>query len=306
MFLSRVALWRVQLDQRGRKSAPQARHAVEITLRSHTSGFKSWRSHQTSMLTWHHGAMRELVYLSQSKLQQFTFERPRRWRGRAQVEGEIGVPGLGAVKVAPAVASKDTRPLVDLEKVISSLESSSRAAQWFADERAQAGQWVRFTAPLSYTTFNGAVLFLDNDRPTPAYPTGGALRLMLHGSREHLVGTSQDLSVEAVARHHYLSNATVSRLLRSLHSYLAATQRESDADGIHSPQSGGEPALPPMLERLVVLLGSYLHLEYTVAWMAGYARVTAVVPVGPNNCIMLATPLFVEYTPSPASSVEGP
>lgn len=250
--------------------------------------------------------MRELVYLSQSKLQQFTFEPPRRWRGRAQVEGEISVPGLGAVKVTPAAAGQDTRPVADLEKVVSSLESSGRAAQWFANERAQVGQWVRFSAPLSYTTVAGAVLFLDGDRRTAAYPTGGALRLMLHGSREHLVGTSQDLSTKAVAEHHYLSHSTVIRLLRNLHSYLAATQGEGDADGFHSSQSGDEPALPSMLERLVVLLGSYLHLKYTVAWMTGYARITAMVPFDRNDRIMLATPLFVEYASPPASSVEGP
>jgi hypothetical protein len=58
-----------------------------------------------------------------------------------------------------------------------------------------------------------------------------------------------------------------------------------------------------MFERLVVLLGPYLHLKYTVAWMAGYARVTAIVPIGRNDRIMLATPLFVEYTQPPASPV---
>lgn len=242
--------------------------------------------------------MRELVYLSQSKLQQFAFGRARRWPGRAQVEGEIGVPGLAAVKVTPAGSVQDPKPAANLEKVVSWLESSGRAAQRFADEPVQAGQWVKFSAPLSYTTIDGAVFFLDSDQPTPVYPTGGTVRLMLHGSREHLVGSSPSLTRGEVARYLGLSGSTVFRLLRALD--LAAAQEEGGADGSDSPQSGQALALPLALKRLTRYLGAYLHLEYTAAWMAGYARVTAVVPDGQDNRIVLATPLSVEYTPPPA------
>jgi uncharacterized protein DUF7019 len=115
----------------------------------------------------HNGSVRELVYLSEAKLKQFVAGRPGRLRGRAQVEGELKVPGIGALRASSMAPDKNVGVVAELEKVTSALEKSDRAATWFADNDVQPGQWVHFDLPLCYTTIadRGArvVVFLGSD-----------------------------------------------------------------------------------------------------------------------------------------------
>jgi hypothetical protein len=108
--------------------------------------------------------MRELIYLSESKLRQFRPERGRRFRVR-----EIGVPGIGQVGVDPPVDSH-------LDDVVDHL---SGIARWYTEDDLATGDWVQFETSLGYTTFEALVLFAE--------PPGDR-RLVLHGSVMHLLG----------------------------------------------------------------------------------------------------------------------
>lgn len=124
--------------------------------------------------------VRELVYLSKRKLRQFDLGW---WRDlRARVKATIKPPGI-ELTVETDVRRSD---LAVLDAVIAALERSDRAPVWFTED-VQPGQWVRFEAPMSYTTIGTAIVFLDVDEQSQAYPSGGQVRLMLHGSAVHLV-----------------------------------------------------------------------------------------------------------------------
>jgi hypothetical protein len=278
----------------------------------------------------HHEFVRELVYLSERKLRQFMIEKPRRWVSRPPVEGEVKFPGLGGVKVGPTAPTGDDGVIPDLARVISALESSDRAAGWFADDAVQPGQWVYFEAPLCYTPLSDryaplsdghqprAVVFLDHGEPTASYPTGGAIRLLMHGSAEHLLGgavvspASQDDGRTDGSRNpsRYTELRTFARLLYQLNRRdqlnlrVPSSDAEPDLDRMTAPYSTRyrlEMQVPPVVE----LLDHLLEPRLTAAWMAGHARVTAVLPLpsgqGPDPLAVIATPLYVEYVSPPSN-----
>lgn len=249
----------------------------------------------------HHDSMRELVYLSERKLQQFILGRPRRWRGRTQVEGELKVPGIGGVKLGPVAPDQSEKATPDLEKVISALENSDRAAKWFADDNVQPGQWVHFDVPLCYTPLSDghgvrAVVFLGSDEPTKDHPADGTTRLLLHGSAEHLLGGTVESSASRDSSRNptrYTEIRLFARLLYRLNRSSASSDGEPDAEGMNL--LGGK-ILEMEVPQVIQLLDDLLEPRLTAAWMAGYARVTAVLH-DENSTTVLATPLYVEYAP---------
>jgi hypothetical protein len=148
--------------------------------------------------------VRELVYLSKRKLRHFDLSRrrgPRAWVN--QVKATIKAFGIGELTIETAIRQGN---LPTSDAVITALKRGDRAPVSFT-ANVQTGQWVQFEAPLSYTTIGKAIVFLDVDEQSAAYPSGGEVRLILHGSAEHLVGndppprTSVDeLSEQASAR----------------------------------------------------------------------------------------------------------
>jgi Family of unknown function (DUF7019) len=244
----------------------------------------------------HHYFMRELVYVSEGKLKQFMIGKSSAWRNSVRVEGDVKIPGIGGVKVGPADLAQDKRTGFDLNRVIAELESSNRAARWFADEESRPGQWVYFEAPLGYMAIGGLVIFVDCGKPADNYPTGGAIRLLLHGSRVHLIGSAPPLA-EAVKRG-YIGRSAFHMMMRDLNRYLAA--EEAKLDAVATRASDAE-SLPFKIERLIDRLDLALDLEHTSAWMAGYARITAIPPPSLDRRFVIATPLYVEYISEPAS-----
>jgi hypothetical protein len=85
-------------------------------------------------------------------------------------------------------------------------------------------------------------------------------------------------------------------LLYRLNRHTTSSDSESGADGLdlHSGRflEGG-------VHEVLELLEDALAPRLTAAWMAGYARVTAVLP-GESFVTLLATPLYVENAPQPA------
>jgi hypothetical protein len=237
----------------------------------------------------HDGGVRELVYLSQSKLQQFAAGQPPRWGSRAEVEADLKVPGVGGIKVRPKDDGGGRASGADLDKVITALESTDRASRWFTDD-VQPGQWIQFEAPLSYTTKGTAVIFLDLDRPTAAYPTGGTIRLLLYGSREHLLGdSSRRITGRELAKAAGVSFEPVQHLLRHV---------AEEAPSGDTVKWRYRPVRLDLLHMIVHVLSDHLELPHTAAWMAGHARVTAVSVASPAR-IVVATPLYVQYVSAP-------
>jgi hypothetical protein len=116
--------------------------------------------------------MRELVYLSQRKLNLFQDDSRRRFT----VRGEAGIPGVGHVSVESSAA--DSR----LDDVIDHLSGSAR---WYQEDDLTPGEWVQFEATLGYTVYEApSPILLFAEVP-------GARRLLLHGSPEHLSGMAQ-------------------------------------------------------------------------------------------------------------------
>jgi hypothetical protein len=180
--------------------------------------------------------------------------------------------------------------------VIADLEKSDRAPTWFTADGVQPGEWVHFEAPMSYAAVGDGVFFLDLDQST-TYPTGGAVRLMPHGSLEHLTGTAPRASTRELAHDLGMSASTIRRLFDSLEQHLADSDEQVGKDRERRRAPGFQRA---RFLLVVEKLGEQLELEYTAAWMAGYARVTAVFAFGAERRIVLATPLYVEYVSQPS------
>jgi hypothetical protein len=265
----------------------------------------------------HHEFVRELVYLSERKLRQFMIGKPRRWGSRPSIEGEVKFPGVGGVKVGSAAPAGGDEVIPDLVRVISALETSDRAAGWFADDAVQPGQWVYFEAPLCYAplsdgTLPEAVVFLDHGEPTASYPTGGAIRLLMHGSAEHLLGAavtspaSEDDDRTDGSRNpsRYTDLRMFARLLYRLNRHSPSSDAEPDLDRMTAPYST-RYRLEMQVPRVVELLDDLLEPQLTAAWMAGHARVTAILPLpsghDPDPVAVIATPLYVEYVSPPSN-----
>ncbi len=216
-------------------------------------------------------------------------------------------PGFGGVKVSPAAPGQEATPAPDLDTVISALDSSDRAAKWFADDDVRPGDWVHFEAPISYTQAWFSVIFVDLDQPTESYPTGGAVRLMLHGSDKHIVGNwAERENYDSAAGD--LPEPTGSELLRvwmllkkfdDVYTDDAGQERSDSAGLPELFSSEGDDPITERFGRVLDALSKRLALRQTAAWMAGYARVTAVLAHATDRRIITATPLYVEYVSEP-------
>lgn len=146
--------------------------------------------------------MRELVYLSQRKLQMFVSGDSKRWLSRVRLDGNLGIPGLGNIKVARE-SSPDDPPILD--RVIANLERSERASQWYEDDGVYPGQWISFEAPLNYRVMNekrfrGMLVFID-------LPDRSSSRLLLHGSSSNLLGTPPNEVNPDLRRHEIVTHS---------------------------------------------------------------------------------------------------
>lgn len=247
------------------------------------------RAEAASLPARHHGLMRELIYVSQAKLRQLVPDLPGRSGRLRDVEGEVKTP-LGGFKVGKA--ARETGP--GLARVVAALEASPRAPKWFADPEVRPGQWVHFEAPLSYAVTGSVTFFLDSTTPSTAYPTGGRLRLLLHGSEEHLVGAPPMVGFD---RSYGPLGSRWNYVIETLNAHEQVT--EETAFDVDRRDASGPP------QRLMVMVNRVseaMQTEFTAAWMGGYARVTALYPRG-QGAMLAATPLYVEYIDPPENPV---
>jgi signal transduction histidine kinase len=237
--------------------------------------------------------MREMIYLSERKLNQFLPNgKPKRYRFRRELQVGFQTP-LGSVNVGRIPPFADDTLPERLQRVVEHLAPNSR---WFQSTEVVTGQWISFYARMKYTVFGNTpstamAVFIDEDR--------AQTRLLLHGSPQHLlIGPA----------------ATPNR----------QDQWWNASDG--SPVFDGMPELVPMLfelgetsadlrreglrrdslnQELQALVRLLDHeLRAPAEWMAGYARVTAQDPAvdRARRWTVVATPLFVERVPPPDES----
>ncbi|GGV15163.1 SAVMC3_10250 family protein [Streptomyces spectabilis] len=244
--------------------------------------------------------MRELVYLSDRKLRQFMPER-RRSLGRRGWQVTTPVGGVGIEAGAPdAEREREKR----LRRIVDHVSVSAR---WFTEPEVRAGAWVEFEAPLNYRALNGAapgmVLFFDPATAVEGYESGGALRLVLHGSVAHLAGDLEPTVAEppALAERGWdggISSCGPSWVQLATHAATLlgalAVQPSAASEPGHAPDS--PLTLAEGTRQVLAALDGQLPAE-TAAWMHGHARVTAAVPApgGERVRYLVATPLYVEY-----------
>jgi hypothetical protein len=275
--------------------------------------------------------MHELIYLSESKIAQFASSEGR-WRRRPR-KYKLGLD----VSIAKAEfeSDGDTSDSIDKRtwRVVDNIRKSTK---WYTEDRIQSGQWIDFEVRMHYYLMDevrrhnesgefrqsiylpSAVLFLDfagdcNDTP----------RLLLHGSISHVLeGRSSPPPVPAS-----MPVTTINLASRSSYTTILASQAHFFTNHIEDAArthlfATDEAFQFPMgeltrgergVESLGVGLTEAIHrldrlsTEQTVSWMAGLARVTAVVDGLERDTVPLvaATPLFVERVPPPDTDQGG-
>lgn len=240
--------------------------------------------------------MRELVYLSLRKLSQFQPERPR-GRLLRRITGVGAKAPLSMGEINLTLAGTDTQSIPHLDEVLKELDKRRRGVQWYEDEAVRVGDWVQFEAHMNYAvvsephlTDGAPLLFWEPKRDhSDGGSTGQPNVLLLHASPDGLVGNPAGVTGGIAG-----SMSGVSQLVRAL-------ERLSCSD----EPLGAESRLDN--RTWVYVLANIIrkldrdYPSFTASWLAGYARITGIIPPGENyrSSYMLATPLYVERASEP-------
>lgn len=250
--------------------------------------------------------LRDVIYLSVGKLQQFLPE-PRRAPRAGAVR--LSTPfGLG-VDVDAQAADGEQGRMRHLRQVQKHLEET---AYWYEEPCLRPGLWVQFEAPMRCVTLRGAyrdlLLFVDSeprsgDSSTPGSGGGGVgCRLLLHGSAQHLLGWTPQLTDgpalnEIVGGGDSVGAVFLTRAGQVVEVLSPAGDPGADAPADAASASPLAPALSAegIRDLLRALDAGHGGID-TAAPMTGYARVTALLPEqdGVPRCLV-ASPLTVEY-----------
>ncbi|MGM9337579.1 SAVMC3_10250 family protein [Streptomyces murinus] len=239
--------------------------------------------------------VREIVYLSESKLRQFV-PAPRR------------VPRTGALRVttplggidmdAPAANAEQgqLRHLHDVSKHVELM------AGWYAQPDLRPGQWVQFEAPLRCVTLGGAhqdlVLFVD---PAGRGRTGSVAdedcRLLMHGSVRHLRGwTPMSVDGPALEVENSASSLGTAFVTRAGQVVEALTRHRDPLPLEQTPSREAVRLHRQGVQELLDALDDEDDSIDTSAMMTGYARVTGLLSsAGATSRCVVASPLVVEY-----------
>ncbi|MFD5085132.1 SAVMC3_10250 family protein [Kitasatospora sp. NPDC058406] len=244
--------------------------------------------------------MREFVYLSETKLSQFRSD-----RSPVPVPGAVGLTTpFGGVEVTargPDAERLRRRKLRQVEKYLAA------QADWFTAPGLRPGRWVRYEAPLRVVTLRGShqdlVLFVDPaPGEDPEYDRESDGRLLLHGSAHHLVGGPPPAVDGPSLGYHPGAETSGGSFVRTVvGEVVRALELELALENGASAGAGGSAALPgPGVRDLLRSLDLTGPEVSTAARVAGYARVTAVLPAtdAVPRCLV-ASPLGVEYHSGP-------
>lgn len=264
--------------------------------------------------------MRELVYLSQRKLETFVLQRRHRWWNRFRAQIDLAIPGVGSLTVE---GDGTDHFQVDIARVIDALERSERSSHWFEDSNISPGMWIHFETQLNWAIldearFKSAVFFLN-------HPHGVGTELLLHGAARHLVGRRPN-EVDLELGYTWVESETgifhtepaspdndrqVAKIGNEL-AMIAADPMTTDPNVESLDLSQREFVEPfpnnyisnqihSVIGRLCLIFGPNAG-----AWMAGFARVTAIVRPQEDHGepgTVVATPLYVEFVSEPKAEI---
>jgi hypothetical protein len=250
-------------------------------------------------------SMRELVYVSDRKLDQFLLGKPRRrWWNKVDFEGETSLGPFGRVKISRATSvGRVHTPTLD--EVIDALNQSDRAPRWYENEKITAGDWIHFEAKLNYRLldherFESVVLFLD-------------VQPLRHGGADHLRGRTLEAWAPELKEYVHRSEESIFEKIAESHWFrdrvraLSEQLHHNSIDFEPSPVAANTKRYgwsSDIMWSIVWSLDTQM-IPATAAWMTGYARVTAIVNgQGWDNArIVVASPLYVEYCSAPDTDV---
>lgn len=274
--------------------------------------------------------MREIVYLSEGKLEQFLPDLRSLWpRPKLAVKAPFAT---AEVNLAPS--ARKLR-LQHFNRIMGHIE---RSAKWFTDPTLTAGEWAAFESPLSYLIASygdekSMLLFATPAAAASLDPSGASVQLLLHGSPRHLVGGapiqipspqgSGKVMVEPPGSTpaEYVNNVSLLMFDLDANSFSMATAQPKgtlpanrlSAKITPGKAAGGKGDFYRGIDYLPVATRDLLHAiearvgTSTAAWMSGYARITAnlagtpMAHEGHPPRYLVASPLYVERTAAPAS-----
>lgn len=247
--------------------------------------------------------MRELVYVSQSKLDRFDDSSMKRLFPRiGKVSTRVRVPFVELASDVEAVLS-DRTVSGKRKRVLKDIQAH---AVWYQDEHLIVGDWV---------AFEGRFHLVLGSMPGEAYESTGMVvffevvsgnkALLLHGSSTHLLGRTVPTRVGF-----FFAGSD----LQPIWDYIRYLSREeectSSADA--DPNDDVSQAPLPVLHEIIIKWVKRLHLKQEVdstqanrprkqrpyvleysAHLRGYARVTSVL-AQKDVRLVTATPLVVE------------
>jgi hypothetical protein len=224
--------------------------------------------------------MRELVYLSQSKLQQFRKPASKKDGLSGGVKVTSGLTGLPTVESELAydparAAAGATANLDEAEKFI----RSTYPVRWWTEEQTP-GEWIQFETLLIFGVLEArggraALLFWGRDQAGDA----GSPQLLLHGSAQHLLPGSGETAPVS-----YISPSYVGGLFTLFEELDAGADLGTDL---------GHGSIDRVIRRL-----RGLAPDFTASWMSGMARTSFEMTIGGRR-IVVASPLVVERIPAP-------
>ncbi|WP_405686192.1 SAVMC3_10250 family protein [Streptomyces sp. NBC_01387] len=240
--------------------------------------------------------VREIVYLSESKLRQFV-PAPRR------------VPRTGALRVTTPLGGIDLdAPVPNLEQgqlrhLRDVSEHVELVAGWYAQPDLRPGQWVQFEAPLRCVTLDGAhqdlVLFVDpSDRERTGSVTDGDCRLLMHGSVRHLKGwTPMSVDGPALEVENSAFSLGTAFITRAGQVMEALTRHRDPLLLERTPSPEAARLHRRGVQELLDALDDEDGSIDTSAMMTGYARVTGILSsAGATSRCVVASPLVVEFS----------
>ncbi len=262
--------------------------------------------------------MREFVYLSASKLDEFRGTQSKRWWPFPQTTLEVGVPFLKAA--VNATTAEGRQPEGDLDNRLRDVTRHLEPlAVWYECETVRAGAWVTFEVLMNYVRVNEELVLFVDAHPSEQFrrrqvrASYRQVRLLLHGSTEslqrravHEMRQRGAMPKRAAQIKYKMSEGPY--VFNLFADFAEAFDLPAAGAGAHSraTRKGWPPRdLTDQLWRIAKRLDDDCT-PATAAWFAGYARVSAVVPARPDDPdpdrIVVASPLYVERVPAPVGA----
>lgn len=262
--------------------------------------------------------MRELLYLSDTKLTMLLAANPKRgWRAE-RAEGRVTVGGL-SLKLGAARSNDEQDVASRLDQAIDLIERSKRASRWFTDPTVQPGHWIQFELSVRYGTWDhgnaGCVspgrhpnaenlALVIGEVAVVEIGQKRALRLVLCGSVEHMRDRAVT-TAERVGGHYSTCEPfrVIWHSLKQQNDAWTGTLRRTQQAEIVLPSDligyvdrfYGQQWLGRTLAHVYYICNREMDLS-TSTRVSGHARVLAT-PAALNTDVryLLATPLYVEF-----------